>query len=98
MSEHQHRRRRTRCRETRLTGKQRKAIVAGSIGNAVEWVDWAVYATLAPVFAGQFFAQGRPGGGPARRRWRCSPSASSCARSAARCSGPTPTATAARRG
>ena len=46
--------------ETRLTGKQRKAIVAGSIGNTVEWVDWAVYATLAPVFAGQFFAKGDP--------------------------------------
>ena len=45
---------------TRLTGKQRKAIVAGSIGNTVEWVDWAVYATLAPVFASQFFAKGDP--------------------------------------
>jgi MHS family alpha-ketoglutarate permease-like MFS transporter len=44
--------------ETRLTGKQRKAIVAGSIGNTVEWVDWAVYGTLAPVFASQFFAKG----------------------------------------
>lgn len=40
---------------TRLTPPQRKAIVAGSIGNTVEWVDWAVYATLAPVFAAQFF-------------------------------------------
>ena len=46
--------------ETRLTGKQRKAIVAGSIGNTVEWVDWAVYGTLAPVFASQFFAKGDP--------------------------------------
>jgi MHS family alpha-ketoglutarate permease-like MFS transporter len=45
---------------TRLTGKQRKAIVAGSIGNTVEWVDWAVYSTLAPVFASQFFAKGDP--------------------------------------
>jgi MHS family alpha-ketoglutarate permease-like MFS transporter len=44
--------------DTRLTGKQRKAIVAGAIGNTVEWVDWAVYATLAPVFASQFFAKG----------------------------------------
>ena len=43
---------------TRLTGKQRKAIVAGSIGNTVEWVGWAVYSTLAPVFASQFFAKG----------------------------------------
>jgi len=46
--------------ETRLTGKQRKAIVAGSIGNAVEWVDWAVYGTLAPIFPSQFFAKGDP--------------------------------------
>ncbi|MHA6622015.1 MFS transporter [Pseudonocardia sp. DLS-67] len=43
---------------TRLTPAQRKAILAGSIGNTVEWVDWAVYATLAPVFASQFFAPG----------------------------------------
>jgi MFS transporter, MHS family, alpha-ketoglutarate permease len=44
--------------DTRLTGKQRKAIVAGAIGNTVEWVDWAVYSTLAPVFASQFFPSG----------------------------------------
>jgi len=42
----------------RLTANQRKAIVAGAVGNTVEWVDWAVYATFAPVFAGQFFAGG----------------------------------------
>jgi MHS family alpha-ketoglutarate permease-like MFS transporter len=42
----------------RLTARQRKAIVAGAVGNTVEWVDWAVYATFAPVFAGQFFAGG----------------------------------------
>ncbi len=45
---------------TRMTPHQRKAIVAGSIGNAVEWVDWALYATLAPVFAGQFFGSDDP--------------------------------------
>jgi MHS family alpha-ketoglutarate permease-like MFS transporter len=43
---------------TRLTPAQRKAIVAGSVGNTVEWVDWAVYATLAPIFASQFFPPG----------------------------------------
>ncbi|TQM14030.1 MFS transporter [Pseudonocardia kunmingensis] len=43
---------------TKLTPRQRKAIVAGAIGNTVEWVDWAVYATLAPIFASQFFAPG----------------------------------------
>jgi MHS family alpha-ketoglutarate permease-like MFS transporter len=46
--------------ETRLTPRQRKAIVAGAVGNTVEWVDWAVYSTLAPVFAGQFFPQNDP--------------------------------------
>ena len=40
---------------TRLTPRQRKALVAGSIGNTVEWVDWSVYALLAPVFATQIF-------------------------------------------
>jgi MHS family alpha-ketoglutarate permease-like MFS transporter len=44
--------------DTRLSGKQRKAIVAGAIGNTVEWVDWAVYSTLAPIFASQFFPSG----------------------------------------
>lgn len=41
--------------QTKLSGRQRKAIVAGAVGNTVEWVDWAVYGTLAPVFASQFF-------------------------------------------
>lgn len=44
----------------RLSPAQRKAILAGSIGNTVEWVDWAVYATFAPTFATQFFAPGDP--------------------------------------
>jgi MHS family alpha-ketoglutarate permease-like MFS transporter len=42
----------------RLSAGQRKAIVAGAVGNTVEWVDWAVYATFAPVFGKQFFAPG----------------------------------------
>ena len=50
---------RTATRGT-FTPEQRKALVAGSIGNAVEWVDWALYATLAPVFAGQFFGSDDP--------------------------------------
>jgi MHS family alpha-ketoglutarate permease-like MFS transporter len=44
----------------RLSPAQRKAIVAGSIGNTVEWVDWAVYATFAPTFSTEFFAPGNP--------------------------------------
>jgi MHS family alpha-ketoglutarate permease-like MFS transporter len=39
----------------KMSASQRKAVVAGSIGNTVEWVDWAVYATFSSVFAGQFF-------------------------------------------
>ncbi|ASW55387.1 MFS transporter [Plantactinospora sp. KBS50] len=43
-----------------LTDRQRRAVVAGSIGNTVEWVDWAVYASFAPIFATQFFPSGDP--------------------------------------
>ncbi|MEV0388849.1 MFS transporter [Nonomuraea sp. NPDC050643] len=45
----------TTVAETRLTPQQRKAIVAGAIGNTVEWVDWAIYTTFASVFSRQFF-------------------------------------------
>ncbi|WP_299038309.1 MFS transporter [uncultured Pseudokineococcus sp.] len=44
----------------RLTPRQRKALVAGAVGNAVEWVDWAVYGTFSAVFAGQFFPSDDP--------------------------------------
>jgi MHS family alpha-ketoglutarate permease-like MFS transporter len=33
----------------------RRAILAGSIGNAVEFVDWNIYATFSAFFADQFF-------------------------------------------
>ena len=39
----------------KMTRAQRKAVVAGAIGNTVEWVDWAVYSFFADTFAGQFF-------------------------------------------
>jgi MHS family alpha-ketoglutarate permease-like MFS transporter len=45
---------------TTLSPTQRRALLAGSIGNAVEWVDWAVYSAFAPIFAGQFFPSGDP--------------------------------------
>ncbi|MFC5822506.1 MFS transporter [Nonomuraea insulae] len=45
---------------TRLTPAQRKAIVAGAIGNTVEWVDWAIYTTFASVFSSQFFPSDNP--------------------------------------
>ncbi|MFH8470815.1 MFS transporter [Streptomyces sp. NPDC017991] len=43
---------------TRMTRRQKKAIFAGSLGNAVEYLDWGIYASLAPVFASQFFPEG----------------------------------------
>jgi MHS family alpha-ketoglutarate permease-like MFS transporter len=33
----------------------RRTILAGSIGNAVEFVDWNIYATFSPFFSDQFF-------------------------------------------
>jgi len=32
-----------------------RTIIAASVGNAVEWFDWTVYATFAVFFAGQIF-------------------------------------------
>lgn len=43
---------------TKLSKKGRKAIIAGSIGNAVEWVDWAIYTTFSSIFAHHFFPAG----------------------------------------
>lgn len=44
--------------QTKLSKRGRKAIVAGSIGNAVEWVDWAIYTTFSSIFAHHFFPPG----------------------------------------
>ena len=43
----------------RIHGDQKayvRPVLAGSIGNLVEWYDWAIYAFLAPIFAPQFFS------------------------------------------
>lgn len=37
---------------------RRRAIIAGSVGNAVEWFDWTIYASFAVFFSGQFFPAG----------------------------------------
>ena len=37
------------------------ALYAAVSGNVVEWVEWLIYATLAPVFASQFFPDSSPG-------------------------------------
>ncbi|RAJ65386.1 MHS family alpha-ketoglutarate permease-like MFS transporter [Streptomyces sp. Amel2xB2] len=39
----------------RLTRAQRKAILAGTIGNTVEWVDWALYSIFVKVISEVFF-------------------------------------------
>ncbi|MFG3257228.1 MFS transporter [Streptomyces sp. NPDC048172] len=36
----------------------RRVLIAGSIGNFVEWFDIGIYGTLSSVIAGNFFAQG----------------------------------------
>lgn len=46
--------------DTKLSARGRKAIIAGGIGNAVEWVDWAVYTTFSLIFAHHFFPKGDP--------------------------------------
>jgi len=46
---------------TKLSAKGRKAIIAGSIGNAVEFVDWSVYGVFSSVFAHHFFPKGEAG-------------------------------------
>lgn len=36
---------------------RRRSVVAGTIGNLVEWFDWSVYGFFAPYFAASFFPQ-----------------------------------------
>ncbi|MET8944158.1 MFS transporter [Streptomyces sp. NPDC004542] len=43
-----------------LTAAQRRRVLAGSIGNLVEYVDWALFATFTPVFAPHFFPSDDP--------------------------------------
>ena len=35
-----------------------RTILAGSVGNAVEWFDWTIYASFAIFFSSQFFPPG----------------------------------------
>ena len=41
--------------DSRTPASSRRTIIAGSIGNAVEFVDWNIYATFSPFFSDQFF-------------------------------------------
>src|SRR6476659_7396594 len=38
----------------------RKTIIGTGIGNAVEWYDWAIYATFTPFIASQLFSSADP--------------------------------------
>jgi MHS family proline/betaine transporter-like MFS transporter len=37
-----------------------RAILASSVGNVVEWIDWAIYGLAAPFIAAQLFPKGNP--------------------------------------
>ena len=37
--------------------ERRRSVVAGTLGNLVEWFDWSVYGFFAPFFAASFFPQ-----------------------------------------
>ncbi|MGH3588566.1 MAG: MFS transporter, partial [Pseudonocardia sp.] len=37
-----------------------RTLVAASIGNAIEWYDWTIYATFSIFFATQFFPKADP--------------------------------------
>ena len=47
------------------TGEEarRRALLAGSVGNFVEWYDFALYGAFATVIAATFFPEADPGGG-----------------------------------
>lgn len=41
---------------------RRRAIVAGSVGNFIEWYEFGVYGFFATIIAGQFFSTGERAG------------------------------------
>ncbi|NXY94510.1 MFS transporter [Streptomyces sp. BR123] len=45
------------------TARPRRALLAGSVGNLVEWYEFGVYGCLVTVIAHNFFATGGPAGG-----------------------------------
>lgn len=38
-----------------VTASRRKAVLAGGVGNTVEWIDWSIYGYFSPVFSASFF-------------------------------------------
>lgn len=49
----------TRMYDT-MIGKQKKVVLAGAIGNALEWYDFTIYAFFVPIIALQFFPNKDP--------------------------------------
>lgn len=45
-------------REAQRARTRRRSLFAGTVGNLVEWFDWAVYGFFVPVFAASFFPLG----------------------------------------
>lgn len=43
-----------------MIGKQKKVVLAGAIGNALEWYDFTIYAFFVPIIAQQFFPNKDP--------------------------------------
>jgi hypothetical protein len=63
----------------------RKVVTGASIGNAVEWFDFAIYGFLATFIAANFFPSGNETAA-LLKTFAVSRRPSSCARSAASCS------------
>ena len=40
----------------KMTGEERKVILASSVGTVFEWYDFYIYGTLATILAKQFFS------------------------------------------
>lgn len=45
---------------TEASDRQSRKIIAGTVGNTLEWYDFAVYGYLAPIIAQQFFPSSSP--------------------------------------
>lgn len=43
-----------------MIGKQKKVVLAGAVGNALEWYDFTIYAFFVPLIASQFFPNTDP--------------------------------------
>lgn len=43
-----------------MNRNQKKSVIAGLYGNALEWYDFLLYASFAPVFADIFFNKNNP--------------------------------------